>query len=69
MIRISPCSVEYAGLSRQHLYNSIIGREALNDLKAVLDFKDTIEINSVILPTQSLSCYECIQGISRAREY
>ena len=51
--------VGYATISRQSLYSFIIGREILNELKAVLYFKNyTVETNSIILPMQSLSAIQ-----------
>ena len=53
MFRITHDIVEYDSTSRQPTHNSIIRKETLNELKAVLDFNNSIiEIDSVILSVQ-----------------
>ena len=47
--------MEYTSEERQSHYKMIIGRETINELKAVLYFNySTIETNCVILPMQTL---------------
>ena len=51
--------VPYSGTVKAPLNNMSIGREAREELKAILDFKiSTIEIGSVISPMQSLSAMQ-----------
>ena len=56
MIRIISDELECAGSEKQLQYDLMVGRETLDKLKAVFDFKkSTIDIDSVVLPMQSLS--------------
>ena len=59
MIWITHGVVKYIITDRLSLDNLVLGRETLNELKAIVDFKNsTIDINIVILSMQSVSARE-----------
>ncbi len=62
-----PDIVEYKAGASKPLYNLIIGKQALHDMGAVLDFKEkTITIDSILLPMRNIVNLQLKPSVIRA---
>ncbi len=62
--------VEYPKGGPQLLYDLIIGKQTLHDIRAVLDFKEkTITIDDILLPMRNINNLQLKSSISRALKF
>ena len=66
-IKLIPDIVEYKAGASEPLYNLIIGKQTLYDIRAVLDFKEkTITIASILLPMRNIVNLQLKPSVTRA---
>jgi hypothetical protein len=66
-VHLRPDIVEYSKGGPPPLYHLIIGKQTLNDIGAVLDFKErTITIVDILLPMRNINNLQLKPSISRA---
>ncbi len=66
-INLVPDIVEYEAGASEPLYDLIIGKQTLNDIGAVLDFKEnTITIDSILLPIRNIVNLQLKPSVTRA---
>ena len=66
-IKLIPDIVEYKAGASEPLYNLIIGKQTLYDIRAVLDFKEkTITIASILLPMRNIVDLQLKPSVTRA---
>ena len=65
-----PDIVEYARNGAPSLYDQIIGKQTLHDIKAMLDFKEnTITIDEILLPTRNINNLQLKPSITRTLKH
>ena len=66
-IHLKPDIVEYGRNGAPLLYDLILGKQTLHDLRVVLDFKEkTIAIDEILLPMRNINNLQQKPSISRA---
>jgi hypothetical protein len=66
-VHLCPDIVEYSKGGPQPLYDRIIGKQTLDDIGAMLDFKErTITIDDILLPMRNINNLQLKPSISRA---
>ena len=63
---MKPDIVEYACNGTLPLYNLILGKQTLHDLRVVLYFKETITIGKILLPMRNINKLQLKPSITRA---
>ena len=68
-VHLTPDIVEYEAGAMAPLYDLIIGKQALHEIEAVLDFKEktiTIDYNNILLPMRNIVNLQLKPSITRA---
>ena len=69
-ITLTPDIVEYEKGAQAPLYDLIIGKQTLNDIGEVLDFKEkTIAIDSILLPMRNIINLQLKPSVTRALKH